>query len=116
MRNGLRSVACWLPRAAVTFRPELLPRAMSGPMNLLELWSVSMSVAPVTKEGQEDRAAQNWVLPPLAETLRRTGPTSPTHTLTPATAVDRPAPYTSPEQHDRPDSVGKVVGELALRV
>lgn len=39
-----------------------------------------------------------------------------THTHIPATAVERLAPHTSPEQHYRADSVGKVVGELALRV
>lgn len=45
-------VACLLPGAMVISGPRLLPRAMSGSVVLLQPWSGSMSVAPVTMEGR----------------------------------------------------------------
>lgn len=44
VRSGLRSVACLSPGAIVIFGLEWLPRALSAPVALIQLW---ISAAPV---------------------------------------------------------------------
>ena len=77
-----------------------MPRSMA----LLQPWSVVMSVALDTSEGQEDKAVQSWPCLSLAAKLGRTGP----------------APHWlkhSGEQvlHNRADPVDRGEGELDLR-
>lgn len=59
VRSRLRWVPYLPPGAKVLFRLELWPRAMSAPVGLLQPWFVLMSLAPITPEGLEDRAAQD---------------------------------------------------------
>lgn len=61
----------------VSSKLELLPGAMSGSMDLPQLWSVLsglMFIAPVTTKSNKDRAAQSWSHPSMAAALERTGP------------------------------------------
>lgn len=55
-------------------RPELLPKAVPGSVSLPYPQSVLMSVALVTTEDNEDRAAGSWSRPLLATALGKIGP------------------------------------------
>lgn len=65
--RSARWVVYLLPGVMVQFRPKLRPRAMSAPVALLQPWSVLMSLAPVTIEGPEVRAALSWICPSLVQ-------------------------------------------------
>lgn len=74
MKSWRRWVACSPPEAIVTSGPWLLPRTISGSVARPHAQSVLMSLAPVTTKGNEDKTAQTWPYPSLADALGRTGP------------------------------------------
>lgn len=73
VRSGLRLVSCLLLGVMVISGSELLPGFMSGPMALLQLWSVLLTMSPDTTKGREDRPTQSRRCPSLAATLERAG-------------------------------------------
>lgn len=64
-------LATW---SQVLLGSELMPGGMSAPAALLKLWSVLMSLVPITTGRSEDRAAQSGLQPSLAAALGRAGP------------------------------------------
>lgn len=85
-----------LPRSMKTSESGLLPGAMSGSMSLPQPQTVLMSLASVTTESSENKAAQSMFCLSLAATIRKTGPD-----LTSCTTLESGL-HTSPGQHSSP--------------